>query len=361
LKQPGPNSFQQELARTQRADSHPEADMLTAFSEGSLLERERKDVMAHLSVCAYCRDVISLAASAAFDPSQGAKLSAVSRPSRLPLRNWLPWVAAAACIFVVSAAVLVHQLERPASTGVEVAGRATNNPTQPAPVADKLSQISRSPEAKAERKKSGHSAAITATPPAGRSASANGALAISSGAQISPQADAEREGSRQAAEAAAESAPIPAGSAPVPTPAQPASAPVPAMPESATAPSAAPTARVMNDIRSAFGTRARWRINDQGQLQRSLNGGEWQPALIDEKAKMRVVSVLNGEVWVGGENMRLYRSVDNGGSWNPIPLPEKDSGLHVITQIHFQTGHAVTVEAEDGTSWSSSDDGKTWK
>jgi photosystem II stability/assembly factor-like uncharacterized protein len=133
------------------------------------------------------------------------------------------------------------------------------------------------------------------------------------------------------------------------------------MPKSAPAFSKAPTARVMDSLSSFYGTRAHWRINDQGQVQRSMNGGEWQPALVDEKAKMRVVSVLNGEVWVGGENMRLYRSVDNGGSWNPVTLPEKDSGSRVITQIHFQTGQAVTVEAEDGTSWSTSDGGKTWK
>jgi hypothetical protein len=324
--------------------------LLTAFSEGSLLERERKEVMAHLSVCAHCREVISLGASAAFEPSERARLLAVSRPSHPPLRTWLPWVAAAACIFVFSAAVLVRRLERPASTGVEVAGRATNNPTQPAPVADKLSQVSRPPEAKAERKKSGHSAATTAPPPAGSSASANAALAGSTGAQIAPQADAEREGSRQAAGTAVESIPT-----------QAASAPLPAMPKSPTALSAAPAARVMDSLSSFSGTRAHWRINDQGQVQRSMNGGEWQPALVDEKARMRVVSVLNGEVWVGGENMRLYRSVDNGGSWNPVTLPEKDSGSHVITQIHFQTGQAVTVEAEDGTSWSSSDGGKTWK
>src|SRR5258708_15821590 len=40
---------------------HPDADVLTAFAEQSLAERERAGVLLHLSRCADCRDVLALA------------------------------------------------------------------------------------------------------------------------------------------------------------------------------------------------------------------------------------------------------------------------------------------------------------
>ena len=58
-----PNSFAQALAAQKAAGEHPDADVLTAFAEGSLLARERETVMAHLAACAECREVVSLSAT----------------------------------------------------------------------------------------------------------------------------------------------------------------------------------------------------------------------------------------------------------------------------------------------------------
>lgn len=43
------------------AGAHPDADQLTAFAEKRLGERERTQVLAHLSACRACREVVSLA------------------------------------------------------------------------------------------------------------------------------------------------------------------------------------------------------------------------------------------------------------------------------------------------------------
>jgi hypothetical protein len=47
--------------RVPGAESHPDADLLTAFAERSLAGRERDLLMVHLAVCGDCREVVTLA------------------------------------------------------------------------------------------------------------------------------------------------------------------------------------------------------------------------------------------------------------------------------------------------------------
>ena len=76
---------------------------------------------------------------------------------------------------------------------------------------------------------------------------------------------------------------------------------------------------------------------------------------------MRVVAVFGNDVWVGGEDLRFYHSSDNGTTWSFVSLPTKTSGEHAIAHIVFQTQQGGTVEADDGSSWTTVDGGKTWK
>jgi hypothetical protein len=92
-----------------RVVEHPDADLLTAFAEQTLSERERSEVTDHLSRCADCRQVVSLATG--LNPSL-ANAVLTSRPISYPrarLLSWpvLRWGALAACIVVVSAAGLL--------------------------------------------------------------------------------------------------------------------------------------------------------------------------------------------------------------------------------------------------------------
>jgi photosystem II stability/assembly factor-like uncharacterized protein len=97
-----------------------------------------------------------------------------------------------------------------------------------------------------------------------------------------------------------------------------------------------------------------------GRVERSFGDGAWQPVLASEGTKMRVVSVFDEEIWVGGENARLYHSSDNGNTWSMVPLPIKNGAAPTIVHIRFQTLRAGTVEAADGTSWTTDDGGVTW-
>ncbi len=58
-----PQSVLRQLSETAKisSDSHPDADLLTAFVEHTLASRERAFVMEHLATCGDCRDVVALA------------------------------------------------------------------------------------------------------------------------------------------------------------------------------------------------------------------------------------------------------------------------------------------------------------
>jgi hypothetical protein len=98
------------LRGTQLAGEHPDADLLTAFAEKSLSEREQASVLAHLAACGDCRDVIALAVQSDLEP---APLRERAASALEPPRRWfrwpaLRWGAAAACAVIVSAAVLFN-------------------------------------------------------------------------------------------------------------------------------------------------------------------------------------------------------------------------------------------------------------
>jgi hypothetical protein len=84
-----------------KADSisvdHPDANLLTAFSERTLGERERSQVLEHLARCAECREVVVLALPA--DEQAGI----VVRPASAGLLKWpqLRWALVAAGVLVV--------------------------------------------------------------------------------------------------------------------------------------------------------------------------------------------------------------------------------------------------------------------
>jgi hypothetical protein len=79
------------------AVDHPDADVLTAFSERSLPDRERSHVLEHLARCGECRDVIALSLPAE-EPT-----ALVIRPVRGRWLTWprLRWGLVAAGVLVV--------------------------------------------------------------------------------------------------------------------------------------------------------------------------------------------------------------------------------------------------------------------
>jgi hypothetical protein len=100
-------------ARLQRpaasaAQPHPDADLLTAFTEHSLAAGERDHVLEHLARCGDCREVVALAVPA----TESAALATFHPPAR---SGWLSWpvlrwgVVAAGILAVTSVGILQYR------------------------------------------------------------------------------------------------------------------------------------------------------------------------------------------------------------------------------------------------------------
>ncbi|MGD0629737.1 MAG: zf-HC2 domain-containing protein [Terracidiphilus sp.] len=350
MKQTEPNPLQRELARSPLAGPHPDDDLLTAFAEGKLLQRERAEVFAHLATCPDCREVLSVATQASLIPASGTKPFLLPRSAHRPSRAWLPWASIAACILAMCSAGLLYEHRLELKHRGTVA--AENAPAIPsAPAVQKETSPSAVPNV-APRK--------TATGPTPTKSGAN-SIAVQAIVQepesqerggLPIQPDLRQQEPQIESSSAAEVAP----EVSLARPSAPASVPAPAISAFG---SAAPP-RAMDKPSIAAFARPHWRINSTGQAERSLGNGAWEAVLPSEKARMRVVSVFNGDVWIGGEDTRLYHSADNGSTWSLVVLPRKDGSEHSIAHIRFQTAQAGTVEAADGITWTTTDGGVSW-
>lgn len=105
-----------ERMRTAVAGDHPDPDLLAAFVEQALPERERTPLLEHLARCADCRDVLALAATPAGSAATQNKDTVVARKAPWFSFPVLRWGALAACLVIVGAAVLIHRDEKLAYT-----------------------------------------------------------------------------------------------------------------------------------------------------------------------------------------------------------------------------------------------------
>jgi hypothetical protein len=346
VKQSESNSLRRELARDQQGEPHPDSDVLTALSEGALLQGERRQVLAHLAGCADCREVLSIVAATALESADDLRPFLMARPSSSTQRTWLPWASIAAGLLVVCSAVLVYQQKVAFPKNTAVATReAVRPPSSMLQQSSPLPQLTK-PEALSTTANGPRSGQLQAPSPSQNMTVANAIPQATIDAakrsdlnqQSSYQANAEAgefatSGATALKAAPARSVSAFAGTEPVRGPSR-----VPI----------APTAR------------PHWRINGLGQPERSFGDGDWQAVLPHEQSRMRVVSVFGSEVWIGGDSSHLYHSADNGVTWNLIDLPRKDGREHSIAHIHFQTTQSGTVESDDGTVWTTSNGGSTW-
>jgi hypothetical protein len=127
-----PDLLRQRLAVTENgaAQVHPDADTLTAFVEQSLPSTERETVVAHLSVCQPCREVVVLTQSLLAEPATQTVLTPA------PVARWrrlfTPAFSAVATVATMAViAVLVLQLPQKhpqQSLNPPSTNRPTSNP-----------------------------------------------------------------------------------------------------------------------------------------------------------------------------------------------------------------------------------------
>jgi hypothetical protein len=113
-------------------DIHPDAEILNAFAEQALAERERARVLAHLARCGRCRQVVYLAqGEAEQQTAPQAGVTAIRREPQTASRLWnwrIAWAPVAALAGVVALAVLMHVRHRERS--MEMAGVAPQSVPQ---------------------------------------------------------------------------------------------------------------------------------------------------------------------------------------------------------------------------------------
>jgi hypothetical protein len=137
-----PNLLRQRLAATENGETqaHPDADTLTAYMEQSLAAAENKTVVAHLSVCEPCREVVALSQAVIAEPATQTVLT----PAPVPRwrRLFTPVFGVAAGVVAMAAIAFMvlqlpqknsqHALNAPAPS----AGTQGTQQAQTAPIGD---------------------------------------------------------------------------------------------------------------------------------------------------------------------------------------------------------------------------------
>ena len=370
------------LKRSQKApESHPDADLLTAFAEHSLTSREQEQVLGHLAVCATCRDLVALAGSPLVEP--------VPEPLR-QRASWemslFHWGAVAATTVVVVAAVSLGVHERRSSPALR-----TLNEIRPAATLQKEDQVVAEPKA------------VQPAPEASASAMANTAPGIAPNAAGSPVVTQHRvhlqqevryerapeSSAKKTAESTNAQKSVSANGAPAAVPAAAPGSSRDAVSVQSNAVSLMNEKQNANINANLDDARARAEASASAaprkdlaafsanqpaaKTMRAANVSSAQavpqpqapPAAGSGAINVRAPHMLNGKVfavpaaaptaqWQVTKTGQLQRSVDHGGSWE-----------NVLPQQKFRTvagiGDRVWAGGDDGVFYTSPDSGRTWK
>ena len=373
---------------------HPDADVLSAFLENSLPRAQRKQVLAHLSNCQDCREVLYLSLPES-DKAQTV-LTLHRDRTRLFRLRWATVIAGVG----IAAAILTarYQLlntrnqpsmatfQQPVSTYAKVkADNASSEKDRTrAPVAEKKAEarVSKAmPEFKAMHAKPAASldfdqsgqvhmrapapGAAQAVPPSPEAANA----ALPGTFVVSSQEDSKRLSlSDQNATNRIDALESKQTSAPSAGPLH-----VAAASSSLGEREEARSVTVIDGtvktsfqpglIRFPAGTsRLEWTLSGEGNVLRSSdNGKTWQAVPAPNSGRFAALSSVGTHVWIGGKGGTLYHSVDSGQSWHEVLPAQEDRKLTSdITHIEFSDPQNGIVTTRDGESWTTTDGGLSW-
>lgn len=370
MKQIPSDALRSQLARSRHVSAHPDADQLTAFAENTLLPGERSGILAHLAACPSCREILRTAAAAA-EPESASIAQPQLQPARSPLRAWLPGMAiAASLIALAGSAVLLYHATRanvsrnqtarnahPALVAAQPPLPASVPEFHPAP-APPLPQLSAP-----KRRPSSPRAKPSAEP-------APAVVIATQEAPVQAQAPPTPLSLGVIAGTAPQTEPAPARQAQISglhgtMSAAKAASRGPAAtrfePQNAFAESSHALASVNGQLVASPAVRAHWRIGDSGLIERSTEPGVWQPVFIAPDMHFRVLSVSGADLWAGGDRLRLFHSADDGRTWLEVHLPSGADRTRAIAHIRVESQQKIVVEADDATTWATTDGGQTWQ
>jgi hypothetical protein len=347
------------LAHETPPADHPSADVLSAFVEQALGEREKQSVTDHLARCGECREIVFLTSEAS-EPAARDQQIVAAKPRWHRTSRWV-WAAPVAAIFLLGAGYLMRQRHFAAPASSEIASRkipeTTSRPAEqlqvtPPPAPAELA----SPPVMKVRPRS-----MSATSSSAQKVEPAGAEVLAMNA--APPVPANGEG--MTAKASAEPAGIAIGGAVAGT--------APAVPRgNSFAPSTgegvqqyrATDSLSLSVNRGLAGVaqipHPGWRVTPQGQLEHFTADG-WSRVLAEEASVFRGVSVIGSDVWAGGNDGALFHSGDGGVNWHKVSIGNASGAERAaIVSIRFDDSQHGVVITDTGTSYSTTDGGVTW-
>jgi hypothetical protein len=413
----------QRLQATGKAGPHPDPDLLTAFAEKSLTERERIQVLNHLGQCTDCREIVSLATPEALPSS----ISPVKSP-RILAWPVLRWGALAACAVIVTAAVTLRygrqqsagpltaeQAAAPAQSETRISddkvskelaqGPAEKN-TQPLAVQSQRAPARRPSNLREDRV--GNSAAGATVMNGLAAESQKNSPALTDRTATDPlldkyQAKAEAPKSLQPMDKTSSAGQFAAPAPAAPTVAANSQASVAdakskprdedlnqvmkSTNETVTVESEAiqvdtaqatagitkdeankkranttATGRTVRQLKASHDSAPTWTLSSDGALQRSYDSGKtWQAIPVTTSAVLRALAANGPDVWVGGTDGALFHSPDAGEHWAQVQPVVGGAPLTAdIVGVEFSDAQHGTVTTSNHEKWKTADGGITW-
>jgi hypothetical protein len=386
---------------------HPDAEILSAFAERSLLEPDRATILTHLATCADCREILALALPAT------EEFAAASLKLR---HSWLTWPAfrwgfATAGVAVIALGLVEFEHHRPAHSATvarQVAPAAISAEMKKA-VAPTLA-----PEQNALEKSAGIAkknvsqiaeARLRHVPVGSRAHTPERLQAAAPALVARQQAPNPPASASQMVEVQVQRAPLNAQTAD----AQIAKAsPANGSAEQFFSNSLPLTRAKPADIEplqtgsaGAMMATPRWSITAVGGLQRSLDQGKtWQDidvngsalpsqsvaagamsgpmkaANVQQKSMaapsagkvsvtpifFRTVTAAGSEVWAGGSDAALFHSIDGGNHWTRVLPSSSDAVLTGdVLSVEFSDPQHGSVTTSTPEIWTTTDGGQTWQ
>ena len=102
---------------------------------------------------------------------------------------------------------------------------------------------------------------------------------------------------------------------------------------------------------------ATWRVGRRGAIHKADGAGGWTRIASGVEDDLFDITFEGATGWAVGHGGTVLRSLDGGDSWQKVVAPTTEDLVHVSSQGSQQ----ATVIARSGKSFSTSDGGQTWK
>ncbi len=418
-----PKIVGQRLQAVRRTETHPDANLLAAFAEKSLLPREQTQILDHLAGCAACREVVAHAQPD--EVLQRVAVAAAAAPISARRSSWFQgavvrWAALAACV-VVAGAVLISRTQFEKAPVQKVAVQSepavvAKTETQPESSAtparasndkqverdfgrlkaattmaktrdaDELSKLDKQgsvlttnglPDEKRQTDMPTVDLEAKNNPPSPSVNTVTVSHAVAAPPPIPQQEEAKATKKEFSADKAMKA---PAATNEVAVQAQAAAVPPAPAPKSAPV-LADQRGRSESGNLSAYykakdgyvggaaigglmrAATLRWQLSPEGKLIKSSDKGKsWQTVSVADKVVFRALCVTGQEVWVGGVQGNLYYSSDAGQQWEQVkPTANGQTLTTDIATIEFKDPQHGKLTTTDHQTWLTSDGGHAWQ